>query len=372
MFSRFFIDRPIFAAVISIFIVLAGLAAMRVAADRAVSGDRAAGGHRAARSIPAPPPRCSSRPSPRRSRTQINGVEDMLYMSSTSSSNGVVQIQVTFEIGTDVDKAALNVNNRVKQVEPRLPQEVRRQGVTVEKGSLGVPAGDRVLLARRPLRRPVHLELRDAQRARRAEARARHDQRADLRRQGLRDAHLAAARPDGAARPHARRRRSARVNEQNAQFAAGKVGQRPTGGAQELVYTDHDARAASPSRRSSRTSSCAPTPTARALRLKDVARVELGSQGLRLHRPRQRQAGDAGRRLPAARRQRARRREATCKRTMAELAKRFPAGPRLRGAVRHHALRRGVDPRGGEHAASRRWCSCSWWCSSSCRAGARR
>ena len=47
----------------------------------------------------------------------------------------MVEIQVTFEIGSDVDKAALNVNNRVKQAEPRLPQEVRRQGVTVEKGS---------------------------------------------------------------------------------------------------------------------------------------------------------------------------------------------------------------------------------------------
>src|SRR5204862_2284826 len=65
----------------------------------------------------------------------INGVEDMLYMSSTSSSEGVVTIAVTFNIGVDVDKAALNVNNRVKQAEPRLPLETRRQGVTVEKGS---------------------------------------------------------------------------------------------------------------------------------------------------------------------------------------------------------------------------------------------
>src|SRR5258706_329630 len=65
----------------------------------------------------------------------INGVEDMLYMSSTSSSSGVVQIQVTFNIGANIDKAALNVNNRAKQVEPRLPLEVRRQGLTVEKGS---------------------------------------------------------------------------------------------------------------------------------------------------------------------------------------------------------------------------------------------
>src|SRR5690606_27677822 len=66
---------------------------------------------------------------------QINGIEHMLYMSSTSASNGVVQIQVTFEIGADVDQAALDVNNRVKQAEARLPEEVRRQGITVEKGS---------------------------------------------------------------------------------------------------------------------------------------------------------------------------------------------------------------------------------------------
>ena len=89
MFSRFFIDRPIFAAVLSIFIVIAGLAAMRVAADRAVPGDRAAG-------------RDGARRLPRRLGAEvleqtvaaplenaINGVEDMLYMSSTSASNGV-------------------------------------------------------------------------------------------------------------------------------------------------------------------------------------------------------------------------------------------------------------------------------------------
>ena len=65
----------------------------------------------------------------------ITGIEKMIYMSSTSTSQGVVEIQVTFDIGANVDQAALTVNNRVKQAEPRLPQEVRRQGVTVEKGS---------------------------------------------------------------------------------------------------------------------------------------------------------------------------------------------------------------------------------------------
>ena len=65
----------------------------------------------------------------------INGVEGMMYMGSTSTSSGIATLTITFEIGTDVDRAAVNVNNRVKQVEARLPEEVRRQGVTVEKGS---------------------------------------------------------------------------------------------------------------------------------------------------------------------------------------------------------------------------------------------
>ena len=59
----------------------------------------------------------------------------MIYMSSSSASNGVMQIQVTFEIGTNVDIATVNVNNRVNEVLPRLPEEVRRQGVSVERGS---------------------------------------------------------------------------------------------------------------------------------------------------------------------------------------------------------------------------------------------
>src|ERR671929_641864 len=134
MFSRFFIDRPIFAAVLSIFIVIAGLAAMRtlpvaqypeiappVVTVRAVYPGASA--QVLEQTVAAP------------LENQINGVENMIYMASTSTAQGVVQIQVTFDIGTDADKAALNVNNRVKQAEPRLPQEVRRQGVTVEKGS---------------------------------------------------------------------------------------------------------------------------------------------------------------------------------------------------------------------------------------------
>src|SRR5512145_1959450 len=134
MFARYFIDRPIFSAVMSVLIMLAGLLAMRalpiaqypeiappVVTVRAVYPGAAA--EVLEQTVAAP------------LENQINGVEDMIYMSSTSTSQGVVEIQVTFDIGANVDQAALNVNNRVKQAEPRLPLEVRRQGVTVEKGS---------------------------------------------------------------------------------------------------------------------------------------------------------------------------------------------------------------------------------------------
>ena len=130
MFSRFFIDRPIFAAVLSIFIVIAGLASLRGLPIAHTPRSR----RRSCRCRPIYPGASAlvlEQTVAAPIENAINGVENMLYMSSTSAGNGVVQIQVTFEIGTDVNQAALNVNNRVKQAEAKLPLEVRRQGVTV-------------------------------------------------------------------------------------------------------------------------------------------------------------------------------------------------------------------------------------------------
>ena len=134
MFSRFFIDRPILAAVLSIFILIAGLAAMR-GLPISQYPEIAPPVVTVTATYPGASAQVLEQTVAALLESQINGVEKMLYMSSNSSSNGVVQIQVTFDIGTDIDQAALNVNNRVKQVEPRLPLDVRRLGVTVQKGS---------------------------------------------------------------------------------------------------------------------------------------------------------------------------------------------------------------------------------------------
>ena len=133
-FSRFFIDRPIFAAVVSIVIFIAGLIAMfalpiseypEVVPPSVV-----------VRAIyPGANPRVISEAVATPLEEQINGVENMLYMSSQATSDGVLTLTVTFRVGTDVDLAQVQVQNRVNQALPRLPEEVRQLGVTTVKSS---------------------------------------------------------------------------------------------------------------------------------------------------------------------------------------------------------------------------------------------
>ena len=196
----FFIDRPIFAAVLSIFIVIAGLAAMRVlpvaqypeiappvvTVQRGLPG-RLGAGARADRR------RAAREPDQRRREHDLHELDLDLA-------------------GRGADPGHLRHRHRRRQggAQRQQPRQAGRAAPAARgappgrdggEGLLGVPAGARLLLARRPLRRRLHLELRDDERARPAQARAGHHQRADLRRQGLRDAHLGAARPADAAPP---------------------------------------------------------------------------------------------------------------------------------------------------------------------------
>lgn len=134
--SRFFIDRPIFAAVISVFITLIGIFAYpllplsqypeiappTITINTAYPG---ASAETVAETVAAP------------IEQEVNGVEGMLYLSSSSTSDGTVAITVTFNPGTDLDAAQVLVQNRVALAEPRLPAQVRQIGVTVNKQESG-------------------------------------------------------------------------------------------------------------------------------------------------------------------------------------------------------------------------------------------
>jgi HAE1 family hydrophobic/amphiphilic exporter-1/multidrug efflux pump len=275
MFSRFFIDRPIFAAVLSIFVVIAGLAAIRVLpvaqypeiAPPVVTVQAVYPGASAQvleQTVAAP------------LENQINGVEHMIYMSSTSTSQGVVQIQVTFDIGTDVDKAALNVNNRVKQAEPRLPAEVRRQGVTVEKGS---SAFLQVLAFYSPDGRQDDVFISNYVTMNVLDLIKRVPGTTNVQIFGAKDYAMRIwLRPDKLAQHRLTTADLVRaLNEQNAQFAAGKVGQSPSPKEQELVFTiTTKGRLSDP--KEFEEILLRSNPDGSALRLKDVARVELASK----------------------------------------------------------------------------------------------
>jgi HAE1 family hydrophobic/amphiphilic exporter-1/multidrug efflux pump len=322
MFSRFFIDRPIFAAVLSAFVVLAGLAAMRVLpvaqypeiAPPVVTVTAVYPGASAQvleQTVAAP------------LENQINGVEHMIYMSSTSTSQGVVQIQVTFDIGTDADKAALNVNNRVKQAEPRLPLEVRRQGVTVEKGS---SAFLQVLAFYSPEGRHSDVFISNYVTLNVLDLLKRVSGTTNVQIFGAKDYAMRIwVQPDRMTQHRLTPADLIRVvNEQNAQFAAGKVGQSPAPPGQELVYTvTTRGRLSDP--KEFEEILVRSNPDGSSLRLKDVARVELASKDYDfIGRINGREATLVGVFLqPGAN---ALGVAGEVKRTVADIAKRFPQG----------------------------------------------
>jgi multidrug efflux pump len=274
MFSKFFIDRPVLAAVISIVIVLAGILAMRalpiaqypsiIPPEVTITASYpGASAQTIAETVAAP------------LEQQINGVENMLYMRSTSTGSGTLTISVTFGIGTNPDQNTINVSNRVQRATPLLPAEVQRQGVVVQKRSSSIlqvltmssPNGryDTIFIGNYAL-----INLID-----------------DLRRTpGVGDASLFGAtdysmriwlRPDKLAQYSLTPGDiAAAIREQNAQFAAGRFGEEPQKNPTTFTYSvTTQGRFADPRDFENiivRTDEFGGT-----LRVKDIARVELGA-----------------------------------------------------------------------------------------------
>jgi hydrophobe/amphiphile efflux-1 (HAE1) family protein len=132
--ARFFVDRPIFAAVLSIVITLVGALAY-LALPVAQYPEVAPPTVIVSASYPGADAQTLSETVATPLEQEVNGVERMLYMSSSSTSDGRVQIVITFELGTDLDRAQVLVQNRVNSALPRLPEDVRRQGVIARKQS---------------------------------------------------------------------------------------------------------------------------------------------------------------------------------------------------------------------------------------------
>ncbi|TDA62501.1 multidrug efflux RND transporter permease subunit [Sulfuricurvum sp. IAE1] len=134
MFSRFFIDRPIFSTVIAVIITFAGVIGLYnlpVQEYPSVAPPQIS----VEASYPGADAETLAKTVARPLEDSINGVENMLYMSSTTSSSGTVNIAVTFATGTDPSQASVDVNNRVQVALAKLPEEARRMGISVHEQS---------------------------------------------------------------------------------------------------------------------------------------------------------------------------------------------------------------------------------------------
>ena len=206
---------------------------------------------------------------------EINGVEDMLYLYSQATSNGQLTITVTFKLGTDLDKAQVLVQNRVAIAQPRLPEEVQRNGVVTRKNSPDILMVVFMLSPDDTLRPALHLQLRAAAGARPVASARRHRRHPDVRRARLFDAAVARSRQDRHARPDRRPRWWPRSARRTCRSPAARSREPPIADRAFQPNLTFTGRLKDPKQFEDIVVKAG--ADGRTVRLRDVARVELGA-----------------------------------------------------------------------------------------------
>lgn len=273
--TRFFITRPIFASVLSIIIVLSGLAAAfklpiaqypQIAPPTVIitASYPGASAETLSKTVAAP------------IEEQLSGVENLLYFNSSSDSSGTLTITATFDIGTNVDQATFNVSNRVNIALPRLPEDVRRTGVVVQKRSNDILLVVMLISSKKEHDR---LFLSNYATLNVLDEFKRIKGVGDVTIFGGQDYSMRIwLRPDRMAQLGVSTSDiSAAISAQNAQYAAGKIGAEPAPASQQLSFTVTAKGRLIDPEEFGNIIVRAQGPNG-VLRLKDVARIELGAQ----------------------------------------------------------------------------------------------
>ncbi len=273
--TKFFITRPIFASVLSIIIVLSGLAAafqLPIAQYPEIAPPTV----QITASYPGASADTLSKTVAAPIEEQLSGIDDLLYFNSSADSSGTLVITATFDIGTDIDQATFNVSNRVNIATPRLPDEVRRNGLIVQKKSNDILMAamltstnekhDRLYLSNYGTLNVLD-ELKRIKGVGTANIVGGQDYSMRIWLRPDRMAQLGVSTSDIAAA----------ISAQNNQYAAGKIGQDPAPKTQQLIYTvTAKGRLVDPAEFGNIIIR-ADGPNG-ILYLKDVARIELGAQ----------------------------------------------------------------------------------------------
>src|SRR3954466_869286 len=272
--SKFFIHRPVFAGVIAIIIVLAGIVAAKLLAV-AQYPEIAPPTVLITTTYPGASAETLSKTVAAPIEEQLAGVDRLSYFNSTSSSTGSLTITATFEPGTNVDQSIFEVNNRVQRSLPRLPDEVRRNGVIVQKRSFDILL---VVSLISPDNSRDTLYLSNYASINVVDELKRIPGVADVTVFGARDYSMRVwINPEKMARLGVTPADvAAALRAQNAQYAAGKIGTEPAPPGQNIVYTvTATGRLVEPEEFGEIVVRAG--PTGNVLRLKDIARIELGA-----------------------------------------------------------------------------------------------